>query len=135
MGVLNLNPAYTQMSEHAEQTLWCITADHLTLFPIEIDMTKSVDWLKAAIKATLPNQLRDVDAHKLSLYGIDVKLELHDEHIEKVRALCEELKEGVPEGVTLLTPPWQKLSCLFGTAPSEPTIRVLAGESMNSTGV
>ena len=96
--------------------------------------------MKAVIKGTLPAEFGDLDADKLVLYGINVELEPHNEIIDKARALWEGLKEGVPQGVTLLTPPWQKLSCVLGTAPSESTIQILiaksvAGESMNSTSV
>ena len=138
--VLNLNPD-TQMSEHAEQTLWCITADRWTTIPIKIDMSKSVGLLKAVIKATLPAEFSDLEANKLVLYGINVELEPHNSITDRVRALWEGFKEGVPHGVTLLTPPeGQKLSQVFGTAPTESTIQILiaksvAGESMNSTSV
>ena len=129
------------MPEHSNDTLWGITADRWTAFPIKIDMSKSVGWLKAVIKATLPAEFGDLEANKLVLYRINVELEPHNSIIHRVRALWEGFQEGWPHGVTLLTPPEeQKLSQVFGTAPSESTIQILiaksvAGESMNSKGV
>jgi hypothetical protein len=53
-------------------TLFCLVDGQSTSFPVEISSDKAVGQLKDAIKTKKPNDLRDVDADKLTLWRVDI---------------------------------------------------------------
>ncbi|KAG0014025.1 hypothetical protein BGZ82_001943, partial [Podila clonocystis] len=54
--------------------LFCVVDGESTPFPVEIESTKTLGFLKELIKAKKPNDFSDVDADKLTLWKVSIPL-------------------------------------------------------------
>ena len=115
-------------------TLYCIIADTWSIFPIDIEKTKTVGHLKKTIRDNAPVELGGYDPHTLILHQINITAEEseNENRLEEVREACQCLSQQKS------LKPLVKLSTVFAMEPpSDGHIHILvtkpqAGESRNS---
>ena len=118
----------------SKYNLYCIIADSWSLFPIDIEKTKTVGHLKETIRDENSVELGGCDPDTLILHKINIFAgeSENENYIEEVKEACQRL------GKQKLLNPLVKLSTVFAMEPpSDGYIHILvtkpqAGESRNS---
>jgi hypothetical protein len=88
--LLPLLPALRQMSN----TVWCFLVGERTIFPVDIDQTKTVGHLKEAITQKKRQRLGDVDPDHLTLYRVVIDGSLDQGPlIDELNRLSQNLQE------------------------------------------
>src|ERR1700722_2578726 len=62
-------PAYVQMAD-PDVAPWCLLEDTSSLFRVSVPSGTNVDGLKTAIKAKIPNTLKNIDAPELTIFKV-----------------------------------------------------------------
>ena len=94
-------------------TLFCCLVGSNTPFSVRISSSLTVDELKEMIKEKKPNDLKEIDADKLSLF----KVSIPDED-----DLAQKLEDAVKASKPLRST--KKLSKLFSDEPPEETVHI-----------
>jgi hypothetical protein len=68
-------------------TVWCFLVGDTTIFPVDIDQTKTVGHLKEAITQKNRQRLADVDPDHLTLYRVEIDNEISRNKISRINAL------------------------------------------------
>lgn len=99
----------------ATYTIFCAIQHEWPPFSVHIEKSLTVDDLKKAIKAENPNAFASTDAHRLTLYQVDVGGSTRQERQENLAqaTLTEDLD------------PFSKLNKLYPSPPPEDTIHIL----------
>jgi hypothetical protein len=60
------------MSQSNIYTVFCVVVGDYIPFPIEIEKSKTVGWLKGLIKQEMSKLFADIDSNSLNLYHVDI---------------------------------------------------------------
>ena len=114
-----------------DYTIFCILPDDRPTFLVDIPETRLVEHLKDAIKSKIPLTLKDIEAHDLTLYQINLDESDEAEYKRRAKILAKDLNSLVKLGSSM------KLKTVFGSSgPLEGKIHILvmlpSGEPISS---
>ena len=98
-------------------TLYCVVEGESTSFPVEISSDKSIGQLKKAIKLEKSNDLRDVDADKLTLWKVSIPVIAANKH--------QPVLLSAIDSPTEIEDPTDDIADVFTKTPPKKTIHII----------